>query len=248
MSQLGTRARRSPGTAVLLDMQDMGIRYGLLALTAVACASPQRAKVAGSTGSLSHVPPAPANYQLIAGGETPPSPPDLSKHRLIAEGEIGPSRAELLPYVKQRPLVRVFAVREAVVFADGLSFLTEPQAPIEDRFRRAVLTAERLALLRGALSKLCPSLRRSRLQCSESSITSVTCNLDSIEFVGIDCCDGRGEGRSTFEAGRKIVEIVSGAFPPVRDSQDVEWFSRVDIERTLSPVHWKKYEPPSEPR
>jgi hypothetical protein len=203
-------------------MRDMVMQSGLLLLTAVACASPKSGEV--------------------------PQPPDLSEHRLIAEGETGPSRAELLPYVKQRPLVRVFGAQEALVFADGSSFITEPRPPLEDQFRRAVLTADRLKLLRGELSKLCPSLLRSRLQCSESGITSVTCNLDSIEFVGIDNCDGRGEGRSTFEAARKIVEIVSDAFPPVHDPQDVEWFSRFDIERTLAPVHWRKYEPRRDPR
>lgn len=215
-------------------MSGAAMRYaGIMVLLAGACAAEQPSQRATSR---------------------PTSPSEPSQHRLVGEGETGPSRTELRPYMHQRPLVLVLGTRDLVVFADGVAFLEEersallkedPDPAADRRFRRMILKADRLDLLRGELKKGCPPLGLSQSWCSHSRQTSVTCNLDGIEFVGTDRCEGRGDGQHVFRFAKEIVDsIATGDLPP-DNSAVQDWFSGTDIERMLTPIHWKKYAPPA---
>lgn len=215
----------------------------VMAFIAGACAAPRGAPVARQSVSAT------------------PNPPDLSHHRLVDEGETGPSRPELRPYMHQPPLVHIVGARSLVVFTDGVMFIEEepaarpkrgdeypaemPRFPEDVRYSRRVLTADRLGLLRGNLAKACPSLRRSHAWCSRSGYTSVTCNLDGVEFVGTDNCNGHDEDRQVFTVAREIVDSVGKGAEPSSHSDGEDWFSGTDIERTLTPIHWQKYAPPT---
>jgi hypothetical protein len=211
--------------------------------------------VAGACAVPRGAPPARQSFSAT------PNPPDLSHHRLVDEGETGPSRPELRPYMHQPPLVHIVGARSLVVFADGVMFIEEepvgrtaggdeypaetPRFPEDVRYGRSVLTADRLSLLRGNLAKACPSLTRSQRWCSHAGYTRVTCNLDGVEFVGTDNCDGRGEGRQVFTVAREIVDTLAKGVHSSGHSAGEDWFSGTDIERTLIPIHWQKYAPPT---
>jgi hypothetical protein len=71
----------------------------------------------------------------------------------------------------------------------------------------------------------------------------VTCNLDGVEFVGTDSCEGRGEGQYVFGLAKEIVDAIAKDTQPVDDSGEQDWFSGTDVERMLTPVHWRQYAP-----
>ena len=173
----------------------------------------------------------------------PGPPPDLTGHRLVSEWEAGPSREDLRPYVRRRPLVHVYGQQEVVVFDDGAAFLEARNDASEDGFIKRLLTGDDLTALRADLTRLCPTLLAGFVECSPSESTSVACHLDSAEFAGVDHCGGTDEaGRHVLGlASRVIARVESMPHSPAPNGSD--WYSRLDIERTLSPISYKRYVP-----
>ena len=172
------------------------------------------------------------------------APPDLTGHLLVAEGETGPKRADLHRYIRQRPLVRVTCSSDLLVFDDGVAFLEEEGTGIAERaYRRVALTGDKLSALRKELAKDCPTLVESRTHCSDSGSTAVTCHLDSAEYSGYEDCEGHGDdaGRRVHAVANRVIEMVRACTASEPSGQDL--YTRDDIEKTLSPVTWKRYAP-----
>jgi hypothetical protein len=175
-----------------------------------------------------------------------PTPPDLTGHFLVDEGETGPKRTELHRYVRHRPLVRVTSRSDLVVFDDGVAFLEEEgTGTAEAAYRRVHLSGNHLSALLKLLRKECPTLVESHTECSDSGITAVTCHLDSAEYSAHETCDGDGDdaGRHTRDVADKVLEMARPLSLSESSAQDR--YTRDDIEKTLSPVVWKRYAPGS---
>ena len=71
----------------------------------------------------------------------------------------------------------------------------------------------------------------------------MTCNLGGTDFVGTDNCNGRGDGQYVFHVANEIVDALTTGSPLTGASVNQDWFSGIDIERTLAPIQWKKYAP-----
>jgi hypothetical protein len=177
-------------------------------------------------------------------GVTPSSTPtpDITGHLLVEAGETGPKRADLLRYARQRPLVRVTGPSDLVVFDDGVAFLEE-EGTVDGAYRRIPLTAHQLSALRKELAKDCPTLAGSLTYCTDSGDTAVTCHLDSAEKSGRETCEGRGDdaGRRVLAVADKIMKMSKAWIAGEPSRQDR--YTRDDIEKTLSPVIWKRYVP-----
>jgi len=175
---------------------------------------------------------------------TVPSP-SLTGYRLVGEWEAGPSRGDLRPYVRRRPLVQVFGQQEVVVFDDGAAFIAARSDANEDGFHKRILTGDELTALREDLARFCPALLEGLVECPHAERTSIACHLDSGERAGFDHCAGADEaGRQVLSLASRVIARVEPR-PRPRATNGSDWYSRLDIERTLSPISYKRYVPAS---
>ena len=181
---------------------------------------------------------APASTSVTAG-----KPPDLTGYRLVSEWEAGPGRDDLRSYVRRRPLVRVTGKQEVIAFDDGAVFVEARNGADEDGFRKTVLSGDGLAALREDLARFCPTLVGGFMDCSHGPVTRVTCHLGSSDFEGVDRCGGADQpGRDLLNLASRVIKRLESR-PPARPLGGADWYSRVDLERTLSPISYKRYVP-----
>ena len=183
--------------------------------------------------------------------ELAPAAPTLASHRLVAEGETGPSRAELRPYIRQVPLVRIVQdgfvtyrdpSYDLAVFAHGSLFFEGEHRVAEIGFRAGRLDADTLRVLREELGKLCPVLEVGPF-CTDSMSVSVACHLPSGDFSGRDHCPS-GEGdRHTIDAAKTVIDSLRIGSWVASDPRGTRTYLAGDIEKTLRPIRWKRYVP-----
>lgn len=180
-----------------------------------------------------------------ASAATSTTPPDLTGRRLVSEWEAPPGRADLHAYVRRRPLVHVMGQHDVVVFDDGAVFTEAKNEAQEDGFLKRTLSGDDLAALREDLARFCPALVDGFVDCSHGEFTRVTCHVGSAEFSGLDRCQGIDEaGRQVLTLANRVVARVEANRPSLL-TEGAEWYPRVDLERTLSPISYKRYAPDS---
>jgi len=181
-------------------------------------------------------------------------PPDLTRYRLAEEGETGPSREELHPYVRQRPLIRVTQWDEParragsydlVVFDDGAAFFEGRHWVVGIGFRTVRLSGEKLAALREELATTCPMLRETKDFCTDSGSVAVVCHLGLQDYSGRASCDGQPDqaGRHAINVAATVLDKVGIRSWATPNPSGADRYAGGEIERTLSPIPWKRYVP-----
>src|SRR6185312_12619691 len=181
-------------------------------------------------------------------------PPTLVGHRLVKQGDFGPSRPELRPYIRRVPLLRISqdgelqdgaGSFELVVFPDGRAFFEGEHRVAEIGFRTQLLGyQERLALI-DELEKICPTLTVGP-SCSESTRVSMSCFLHAADFVGRDGCAADARDHLTATAVMRAVRTAGLEKWIAPDPGGKAFYAASEIDKTLRPIHWKKYVPASE--
>jgi hypothetical protein len=173
------------------------------------------------------------------------TPPDLTGYRLVGEWEKAvPVRDDIRPYRLRRPLVQVIGRQEVIIFDDGAVFAEAKNDSNEVGFLKKALSGADLAALREDLTRFGPTLLEGFLECSLGETVHVACHLGSADFSGLDCSPGPfEEGQQVGLASRVITRAVST--PPTHATAGSDWYSRVDLEGSLSPISYKRYLPPS---
>ena len=205
-------------------------------------------------------PPRRGDPPIAPEAPTSSMPPALENHRVVEEGFTGPTRPELLPYVRKRPLVHVSQsgwpeesptkpTFDLVVFDDGKVFFEGESCVASVGLRVDTLAETQLAALRRKLDERCPALERSTRHITHTSTMTVACQVQGVNYTGLDMCSGLcGEpGTNTVVLAAEIIESI-GIRDWLGDATDPQCgfkpgHTAFEIERTLSPVPWKKYAP-----
>jgi len=134
---------------------------------------------------------------------------------------------------------------ELVVFPDGRAFFEGEHRVAEIGFRTQLLGyQERLALI-DELEKICPTLTVGP-SCSESTRVSMSCFLHAADFVGRDGCAADARDHLTATAVMRAVRTAGLEKWIAPDPAGKAFYAASEIDKTLRPIHWKKYVPASE--